>query len=220
MQASLNQLVSMLSDRVGQPFNRALQEELKVVINYKLADFFRKSINNDPSQRKYFQRGFIVDFKPTSTEDCPAVLLSCGCPILRSTKQVPKPTRTRERLFDFVGSKDGSTAIGYAMPEQIRLLKHSPYTGNRPKYFYSDNYLYLLNSSAINQAYVRGLFTDPRDLKDFTCDDDNTPCYTDDEPFDAPDDLINAIITDILRVELRALGKEAEEVTVDGDENS
>ena len=216
MIVSLNELVSMVSDRVGQPFNVALQEELKIIINYKLADFFRKAVNNDASQRKYFQRGFVVQFKKLRDTDCPGLL--SGCDVLISTKKVPEPLRTKERLFDFVGSKDSKTAYSYSTPEQIETLKYNRYTGKVTRYFYMNGYLYLLNNVIPREGFVRGLFLDPRSLKDFKCPD-GTACYTDDDQFEAPDDLINSIITDIYRVELRQLVPEKEEVTIDEEEN-
>ena len=58
MKISLNEIVQILSDRVGQPFNRSLQEELKIIVNYKLSSFFKRLLEKNPGQRRFFLKDF------------------------------------------------------------------------------------------------------------------------------------------------------------------
>lgn len=214
MKISLNEIVGILSSRVGQPFNESLQEELKVVANYKLAQFFKRLLDKNPEQRRFFLKDFSAELIKVDKVDCP---VDVGCDVLRTVKEIPVPLRNNQNLFDFVGTVDKLSAFAYATPEQINFLKHSKYTGNLPKYFYVDKKVYIYNNLDLEYINIRGVYTDRRELKDFLCVGE--ACFTDDDQFDAPDDVINDIIRDILFVELRNQFPEAHEQKLD-EENS
>jgi hypothetical protein len=212
MQVSLNDLVQLLADRVGQPFNIPLQEELKVVFNYKRADWFQKIIDKHPEQRKYYLKDFSVELESVDRAECP---VNVDCTVLRTTLKIPLPIRTTYGLFDFVGDPDKTDGYTYTTPDQlIWILRYSKYTKDRPKYFYVNGYIYVYNENTLEFLNIRGLWPDQRQLEPFKCDD--VPCYTDDDQYDIPDDIINTMIQDILKNELKLLlSPEVGEVTVD-----
>lgn len=210
MQVSLNDLVSILALRVGQAWNTDLQEEMKVVINYKRADFFKKLIAQNPGQRKLFFKNITAELQEVDKSECP---VEVGCTIKRTVHQVPRPVRSSDEIFEYVGSADKTTPYGYATPASYAITsKHSRYTYNSVKYYYANGYVYLLGDEESEYVGISGIWSDPAELHDFTCD--GSPCYTDDDKYDIPDDIINAIITDTLRVELRNQFP-AQEVTID-----
>lgn len=203
----------MIADRVGQPFNVPLQEELKLIVNYKRADWLQKIVDKHPEQRKYFIKDFSVELESVDKAECP---VEVGCEVLRTVFRIPLPIRTSYGLFDYVGDPDKADGYTYTTPEQlIWVLKYgSRYTKDRPKYFYVNGYVYIYNEDALEFLNIRGIWPDQRQLKDFKCND--VPCYTDDDQYDIPDDIINTMIQDILKNELRLLiAKEQGEVTVD-----
>lgn len=211
MRVSLNDLVSILSSRVGQQFNTDLQEEMKLVLNYKRADFFKKSIINNPFQKRFFLKDFDVPLLLVPKSECP---INVNCEVRRSKISVPSPTRNNETLFDFVGSADKMVSFGYTTPEQYaQFNKYNKYTSGNWKYFYVNQYLYIYGDEEIEDVNARGLYPDPRDLKDFKCA--GTLCYTDDMQYDVPDDLVNAMISDTLNVELRNQFPQQGEVQTD-----
>ncbi len=215
MKVSLNELVSILASRVGQAWNTDLQEEMKIVLNYKRADFFKKSMIQNPAQRKFFFKDFTAELQEVDESECP---VETECQVLRTIKKIPAPTRTNDSIFDFLGSADKAISFGYATPEQYKILaKYSKYTGGNPRYFYVNGYVYIYGDQSEEYINVRGLYLDPRELKDFKCA--NVACYTDDDQYDIPDDLINAMITDTLRVELRNQFPSQGEVQVDKSDN-
>lgn len=215
MQVSLNDLVQLLADRIGQPFNIPLQEELKVIFNYKRADWFQKLIDKHPEQRKYFLKGFSVELESVDQAECPVV---SGCTVLRTVEKIPLPIRTSYGLFDYVGDPDKKDGYTYTTPDQLTwILKYgSKHTRNRPKYFYINGYVYVYNEESLEALGFEGLWPDQRQLEPFKCDD--VPCYTDDDQYDIPDDIINTMMQDILKNELAILrAPEAGEVTVDDE---
>ncbi len=218
MRVSLNDIVQMLADRVGQPFNVPLQEELKLIVNYKRADWIQKIVDKHPEQRKYFLKDFSIELERVDRAECPVDL---DCTVLRTTAKIPLPVRTSYGLFDYVGDPDKLDSYTYTTPEQlIWILKYgSKYTKDRPKYFYVNGYLYIYNENSLEFLNVRGLWPDQKQLNQFKCAD--VPCYTDDDQYDIPDDILNTMIQDILKNELKLLlAKEAGEVTVDTQEGN
>lgn len=210
MLISLNQLVSLLASRAGQPFSTALQEEMKIVLNYKRADFFKKLINQNPFQRRFFLKDFEAELEVVDKARCP---VEVDCDILRTVLTIPTPVRTNLTLFEYVGDPDFSDSYSYANPEQIILYsKYNKYTADKSRYFYSNGYIYIYGDLDLEYIGIRGIFDDPKQLEGFKCTGD--PCYTDDDQYNIPDDLINSIIGDTLRVELRQLFSDSTEVEV------
>lgn len=199
MKISLNEIVSLLSSRVGQAWNTDLQEEMKVAVNTRRAEFFKRLLEQHPEQRRYFLRDFSAELITVDKATCPVTV---DCDVLRTKYKVPLPVRSSQFFFDFVGSSDKSVAFAYAAPEYINLFaKYNKYTSRTPKYFYVNGYVYLYTKEDIEWINIRGVFDDPRQLSAFKCADQ--PCYTDDDQYEMPDDLITSIIKDILNTELR-----------------
>lgn len=192
----------MLADRVGQPFNRALQEELKLIVNYKRADWIQKVLDKHPEQRKYFLKDFSVELESVDKAECP---VDTDCTILKTTEKIPIPVRTTYGLFDYVGDPDKSDAYAYTTPDQLYyILKYgAKYTRDKPRYFYVNGYVYIYNEDSLEYLNIRGLYPDQRQLAPFKCA--NEPCYTDNDQYDIPDDIINLMIQDILKNELKVL---------------
>lgn len=207
MKVSLNDITHMISDRVGQPFNGALQDELKVIINYKRADYFQQIIKAHPEQRKFYLKDFTAELEKVSKSECP---VSVECKVVRTTLDIPTPVRASDTMFDYVGDVDKTDSYRYISPEQVRILSLSRYTGRRPSYFYSNKRIYVFNNNDLEYINVRGVFSDPRELLPFRCG--NQPCYTDDDPYEIPEDIVNIIISEILSHELKNLLPEFGEV--------
>lgn len=218
MKISLNQLVSMVSDRVGQPFSTPLQEELKVIFNYKREDWMQKIVEKYPGQRKYFLKDFSVDLEKVDRAECP---VNVDCTVLRTVTTIPMPIRSSYGLFDYVGDPDKTDGYTYVTPDQLYwMIKFgSRYTENRPKYFYVNGYVYIYQDNDLISLNIRGLWPDQRQLAAFKCAD--VPCYTDDDQYDIPGDIINTMVQDVLKNELRILlSPEQGQVTIKDETNN
>lgn len=211
MKVSLNEIVGMLADRVSQPFNIPLQEELKLIVNYKRAQFIQQIAEKRPEQRKFFLKYISDELIRVEDEECPFPVNDCK--VLRTERKIPMPIRSSYALFEYVGDDDRTDGYTYAQPDQLRWLKHSKYTGDRPKYFYADGYVYIYNEETLETITIGGVWSDQKQLHEFKCGDEL--CYTDDDQYDIPDDILNTMIQDILKNELRLLlAPEEGEVTV------
>ena len=215
MAQSLNVLVSILSDRVGKPFNIPLQQELKEIIKYKRVNYMQQFLEKHPEQRIFFTQEFTAELEkvPANKAICGLSSSSKDCPIMATKCEVPQPIRNTFTLFDFVGEPNFMQAYGQVKPEFLKLNQYNTYTSTRPKWFYSDNRIVVYKDLTTKYVGVRGVFENPEDINDCLCDGKN--CFDDDSPFPAPGDLINAIMRDILNVELRNLFPNIGEVAMD-----
>lgn len=119
--------------------------------------------------------------------------ISTDCFILRSKKQIPDVVRLRYRDgITFIGSVDGRRRFPIETPQRARILSHRPYSGSKPRSFIYRNYVYLTNSTMIDKINARVIAADPKQVANFNnCD--GSKCYTDDDPFPVPDDMIPRI---------------------------
>lgn len=200
MLVSLNDLVQLLAARVGEPWNTDLQEQMKLVLNYKRAQFFKRLLDQHPEQRRYFYKDFNVALQQADKAECP---VDTDCIVKRSKLKVPLPIRSSGGdIFDYVGSSDKTQPYGYATPAQVaQYRKYNKYTSRVSKYYYSNGYLYIYVDKDVENINVTGVYPDPRQLTAFVCNDGN--CYSDDSQYEIPYDLINDMIRDTLQVELR-----------------
>jgi hypothetical protein len=195
---SLAQIVSLISDTVGQPFNIPLQEKLKVIVAYKRANYLQQSLEKHPEQRKFFQQSFTTKLTQVAAGDC--VIPNVTCPILKSVCSIPYPLRSSWSMFDYVGTPDWTTAWGEIVPEFNNLRSYNRYTKDLTKWCFINGDLYVFNNLRLKMIGIRGIFSDPYAIN--TCCSTGN-CFTDDTPFPMPADLINAMIRDILNTELK-----------------
>jgi hypothetical protein len=217
MALSLNRIVSILSDRVGQPFNVNLQKELKDIIIYKRADYTRQFLDANPYQRQQFIQSFKVEVEEIESLECD---IDLECHWFRSKCEIAQPIRSKSVIWDYVGSPDYAVGFGYMPPEFMRFHTASKYTSLNPKWFWQDNKLIIMNEESIKFVGVRGIPADPRTLVDCACVDDAQSCFDDDSDFPITEDILNAIIRDTLNVELRNIFPEPAVVQVDKKEDA
>jgi hypothetical protein len=198
----MNEIISLLSARVGQPFNVPLQEQLKVVVNYKRVNYTQQFLEKHPEQRSFFQQSFVTDMEQVNPGDCDEIPVEITCDVMKSKCKIPQPIRSSTALFDFVGASDWTVGYGESMPEFVKYFKRNKYTPTLPKWMYMNEYLYLFNDLTIKKLAVRGVFADPYSVVP-CCGTGSKPCITDDTPYPMSQDILNAIIRDTLNVELR-----------------
>jgi len=213
---SLNELISVLSDRVGQPFNIPLQEELKVILNYKRENYTQQFLEKHPEQRSFFQQSVEAPLIPVEQPECD---VPKGCIALRTKCEVPSPIRVSQLTFDFVGSPDFREGYSEMAPEYIKFNAANRFTSKRPKWFYSDKYVWVYNTRLLNRIGLRSVFRSPEDVNRCLCDNSAAVCYDDDQPWPVAGDLINAIMRDVLNVELRNMFPQPGIVKVDEKED-
>lgn len=201
MALSLNKIVSILADRVGQPFNINLQNELKDIIIYKREDYTRQFLDNNPQERTLFVQPFLVEMEKIETIECDVEL---SCEWFRSKCELPPPIRSKFAVWDFVGAADFSDSYAFSNPEFMQFHTFSKYTPKRPKWFWQGSRIIVMNEESMKYVGVRGIPEDPRLLNSCACATDGSQtCFDDDSPLPMAGDILNAIIRDTLNVELR-----------------
>ena len=208
--ATLTQIVDSLAARVDKPFDVNLKEELKHIVGYKRSNYTQQFIDKHPEQRYLFQQKFTAYLEKAPTDDCTPV---AGCVVLRTKCEIPKPVRNSYAAFDFVGDSNFVNGYKNEEPGFIQDIKYNRFTKKKPVWFYMNNRIYIYHTTVINRIGIRGVFEKPESIT--TCACEGPVCYNADTEYPMADDLLNAIVRDILSVELRALVPPANEVAVD-----
>lgn len=214
---SLNNIASSLAARAGQPLNSALIEELKFIFTYKQVNYKQQFLEKHPEQRSFFLQSFVTDLEAIPKGDCEIPATSCE--ILRSKCKIPAPLRSSFSMFDFIGTPDWMHAFAETHPEFLEYNKHNKFTPKTTKWFYMNERLYVLNNLQLKKIAVRSVFTDPASVNS-CCAAATTPCFDENKAYPMAHDLINAIMRDILNVELRNMFPQAGMVSVDKEEEA
>lgn len=145
--ASLNQIVYNIAEIANDSTNSVLIERLKFMVEYYRALFLRRDAErnfNIPDQN--------VTTLSYETEWVSAVE-ACGvalpCQILRTTEPVPPAVALKGKSgFYYVGPAGGAESYQYVTAEQVPYSVVGKFSGNVPKYYYKNGYIYIINSSA------------------------------------------------------------------------
>lgn len=213
--ASMNEIISSLSNRVGRPFDVPLQRELKHIVRYHAAMQTHRYLDKYPWERNFFLQEVIIPVEKANPSECPEIKVPGKCFLLKTTKPVPKPVRNKSTIFDYVGAVSGRDGYGYLDTAFANFIQFNRFTKDRPKWFYINEKIYLINEGSDKFTLIRGVFEDPLSVN--ACGDPT--CLTDDDPYPVPADLLPIIVESILKVEMNKLFPEIENVDVDQDDN-
>lgn len=106
-----------------------------------------------------------------------------GC-LLKSKYPLPRTVSLKSgNDYLYVGTVDGLQPYSEIQLGLFRYLKSSKYSGNKPKYFIKENYLYVTNStnSALRWLMLKAVFQDPLEVIKFSALSESNTIYN---PFD------------------------------------
>jgi len=202
MAITVNQVISILSERAGKPFDIPFQEELKVIADYWISSILKQVLEKRPQDRYRFQVSFVLELERVPEIECP---IEYGC-VLRTKQQLPKPSRGGgDTLFDYIGSADFRDPWNRAIPTAFMdIMASEPIVGKRPKPSYRNDYIYVYGHDAKEVKYigVKGVFTDFSKLRELQCKEGGS-CFEEDIPYPVTEDIIQQAIQAILSTELR-----------------
>ncbi len=119
--------------------------------------------------------------------------------VLRSTQKLPRTIQRNDRnTILSVSSPDKK--VGFTQTTYIRQRSnvHSRYTGNEPRWFIKNDYLYVTNIKVLEYVSVSGVFEDPTEAIMFTnCD--GAPCFTWDDDYPVTGSMGRMITSIILK---------------------
>lgn len=211
--ATMNEIVSSISSRVGRPFDVPLQRELKHIVRYHAAMQTHRYLDKYPWERNLFLQEVIIPVEKANPSECPDIKVPGKCFLLKTTKPVPRPIRNITMIYDYVGAVSGRDPYAYLDPAFADFIQYNRYTKDRPKWFYINDKIYLINEGSDKFTLVRGVFEDPFSIN--ACGDPK--CFTDDDPYPIASDLLPIIVESILKVEMNRLFPEEENVDADKD---
>ncbi len=133
--------------------------------------------------------------------------LNSNCTILRTELLLPKPVELDYKdAITFVGSIEKQRSYELSSSNQSYFDTFNKYTGNVPKAYYLNGYIYITNETFLKHISVRGIFEDPQEAARFhTCSGE--ACYTDDSRYPISDKMIPIITDLILQKELNVVLK-------------
>lgn len=172
--ASISQLVSELAHLTGKPNNKALRENLKLLILQTRNEVIRRSYENHSYVDRGLQQRYRVDLVTVNDGDIniPEGIEGCDLPKIKRTKSiVPRPVRLVNNLpFDRVST------VGYYTNKEIPFVKETTarFTKCLPgmckmiRYDYINGYIYLFPAEAgsidFDKIIIESAFEHPNEI--------------------------------------------------------
>ncbi len=192
--ASLNQHAERIASLLRRPFDHELKERAKDALRNLRATRLRQSAEKnglDP----YYSLSYIAELITVDiTDNC---FVDLGCPVLRTKNTIAEPVRIKTDVpFTFVGGVDGTEFTYLSDLSKLRHMKTLRYMGETFFYTLQNKYLYLYNAKRIKFVTLTSLFVNPEDAVNVCA---NGACYTDNDEFPMPADLVEGMITELLK---------------------
>lgn len=220
--ASLSQVVSEIAHSLGQPNNKALRENVRLLIIQTRNELIRRSYEN----HGYVDKGLTQRFRVTLTDVTDGdIILPEGYEdipidmIKRTTQKVPRPIRLTNNLpFDRVSSVGYKTSreFPYIKETSARFRSFVPGLCGMPSYDYINEYIYLFpndnDSIDINQIVIEGAFEKPNlvSLKNGTLTEDEM--WLDNNEYLLSEDMIGTIKDIIYKRDLLQTPRQTDEI--------
>ena len=220
--ASINQLVSEFAHSLKSPNNKALRENIKLLIIHTRNELIRRSYEN----HNYVDKGLVQRFKVTLTtiNDGEIVLpegvdLSCIPKIKRTEQKVPTPVRLTNNLpFDRVSSVGYATSREFPFIKETsaRFRKHLPGMCAMPCYDYINGYIYIFpadgKSFDIEAIIIESAFEYPTEIQLANGEINALDAELDKNEFLMSEDMIGQIKDIIYKRDLLSTIRETNEV--------
>lgn len=237
----LQEISEDIAYKLGDQFNTTLQESIKQTLIIYRAKYIRDDIErNGVISDIHFSQTFTVDLEEVNllTEfqadmDCITAICdnSAELPeytLLRSVQKIPKPVRLKNASgdsFQFVGTIDGMKRFKYTSLDRYVFIRELPYQDKTIYYTFINERLYILNNLncsdimntlALCNALLRGIFENPRDIYTFC----SSTTFIDDNEFPIALDMLMSLKQSIVRGEYPLIPvKDGEQVNIKPDGN-
>ena len=178
-------------------------DQIKFNIKHYRAMFIRRDFARNGIITRHLEQDLgCLELERVDASKC--CNLPSTCSVYRTKRKLPRSVRFNFRdAITYTGDTTGLGRIPMVEAHEIEYLAFDKYTGNRPKTYMIEDYLYLYNPKGQDTINVRGIFEDPEEVAKFqTCDG---PCYTDKLPFPMPMDMVSLITAGLINGELKLL---------------
>lgn len=222
LMASINQLVSEFAHSVGQPNNRALRENVKLLIIHTRNEIIRRSYENHAYVDKALVQRFVV--KLTDVNDgeieLPEGINVDVNKIKRTLQQVPRPVRLTNNLpFDRVSS------VGYKTNREFPFIKETSARFRRylpgmcaiPCYDYINGYIYIFpadnKSFDLSSICIESAFEHPTPIEVSNGTVNNWDALNDDNEYLLSEDMIGQLKEIIYKRDLLQTVRQTDEIS-------
>lgn len=199
---SLNEISYDLAEVKGNENNYAYIERMKFhVVNYRATFIRQDQSRGNRLPVSLIQQIGCMEMKEVPSTECCGVDL--GCTVWRTVERLPETVRLKwGDDFTYVGPVDGYDGYRQITKVAAAYRDYDRFSGKSPYYVYENGYLYIYGAKP-KKLLVKAIFADPRALTTFKgCDG---KCYSDDDDFPIPKDMIplilKAIKADVLQIE-------------------
>lgn len=203
------EIIAIISQQLNRQFDVAFHREIMTRFTLWRARLLKDSLQT-VQNRKFYRQTIYDDLEITKL---PGYKLETrdNFKVLKTKQRIPKLIRANNILFDFIGSFDRTISYGFIDSHRIPYLQYSRYSPNN-KFFYLDDYAYILSDEEPDEVAIEAIFADPRDLIVYT-NPDNQPCYKDSNyPVDAA--LAQRAAEYVVKYDLRNMYPQTQEVTI------
>ena len=191
--SSLNQIVYDIAESINEANNHNLKERLKLQFKEIVATLIRRDVERNGASVLYSTSITLALSKVDAKDD---ICEPGDCRILKSTTSIIKPVRLKKSTpFIFVGTTTGTEFI-YTRWNDFKEMRYLKYIGNEIYYTVRNGYMYIYNNIRIKNVEVEAIYSD-MDLLPI-CSSSQS-CYSDDDEFPVPSDLIWAAKQEIIK---------------------
>jgi hypothetical protein len=208
---TLRAIGEFLAERASRQFDIPFIRQMEDSAVFWRARLLTDTIERNPSKKAFFSQAILLELKDVDREDreeeCAVEceeLEECGCESIKRTLQkVPHSLKVGVNPFDYVGSPGGAHAFSYTTFGSEKYKLRAEINAKKPRYTFINDYIYVFNEPNLEELRVESVFGDPRQLYDYKCPGQNTPCYTATSDFPVDEKTIQMIIEYIMKTELR-----------------
>lgn len=220
--ASIAMLVSEFAHSIKQPNNKAVRENIKLLIIHTRNEIIRRSYEN----HNYVDRGLVQRFKvnltdvydgelvlPEGFEDLDVIKIK------RSLQKVPTPVRLINNLpFDRVSSVGYKTSIEFPFIKETsaRFRNAVPGLSGIPCYDYINGYIYVFpsdcNSFDLNQIVIESAFEHPTEIQLANNEVDEMGVLMEENEYLLSEDMIGQLKEIIYKRDLLSTIRETNEI--------
>ena len=215
-------LTSEFAHSLKQPNNKALRENIKLLIIHTRNEIIRRSYEN----HKYVDRGLTQRFRVTLTDvNDGEIVLPEGIEdtdltiVKRSTQKVPKPVRLPNNLpFDRVSSVGFKTSREFPFIKETSARFRSSVPGlcGMPCYDYINGYIYIFptdnKSFDLQQIIIESAFEHPTEIQLANNEVDSMDALMDENEFLLSEDMIGQLKEIIYKRDLLSTIRETNEI--------
>jgi len=181
-------------------------DQIKFNIQHYRAMFIRRDYTKNGFTSRHIEQDLgCVYLQPTDASKCCS--LPSSCVVYKSVKEIPKTVRYNfEEAITYVGDVTGTGTIPIVDSNTIQWLPYDKYTKKKMKAYMIDNHMYVYNADGLEAINIRGVFENPRHVKEFTECKGPHGCYDDSATdYPIPMDMLSLINQGLSQGELALL---------------